>query len=256
MSTLKTKLDIGNIDDEQIVWGTTLTIQYSKDGGKTWTDSGGDADGIATIGSNLLKKLGLSSNDDLIYGENYRFGMYNDYTFICGWNIYQSLGKEYVAVEWEIAFPITGEHDGQSVFFTNLEDALTSESEYITINKDVTVDSDVVVPEGVWIFIADGATLEIKEGNTFENNGKVYGDVRVNGVVKTYSSIVINPSKNGSVSVNSIVAASGDTVIIENKADAGYILKSILVYDSFNDKIIEVKDGKFVMPTGPVEITA
>lgn len=259
MTTLESKLDTGSIDDEQIVWGTTLTIQYSKDGGQTWSESTGAGNGSTSIGENLLKHLELSDDSKLEYGKNFRFSMYTDYTFILGWNKLdasnQSLGKEYVSVEWEIEFPITGQIDERAVFFTKLEDALASGSEDITINKDVVVDSDVVIPEGVVINVANGATLEVKEGNSFENNGKVYGDVKVDGDIKTYSSIVINPIKNGDVKVNTIVAANGDLVTITPKAKEGYKLKSITVLD-FGGNEIEVKDGKFKMPAGPVEVFA
>ena len=259
MNTLKTKLDTGAVDDEQIVWGTTLTIQYSTDNGQTWKASTGAGNSSTTVGQNLLKNLGLTDASELEYGKNFRFSMY-DYTFILGWNKLdeadQSLGKEYVVVEWEMEFPITGQKGEESIFFTTLEDALAAGSEYIDINKDVVVESDVVIPEGVVINVANGATLEIKEGNTFENKGKIYGDVRVDNVTKTYSSIIIMPIENGDVSVERISAASGELVTITSKAKEGYKLKKIVVIDLFNDKEIEVKDGKFEMPAGPVEISA
>jgi len=260
LNTLKTSVDSENAVAYSEIWPSALTVQYSIDNGKTWTTSTQEGNGAISIKEDLLAKLSLSDASDLVYGENFRFSMYDEYTQIWGWDALDadgtSLGKEYVAIDWEIKFPISGKIENEQVLFTTLDDAINSGSTSITVNENLVVNSNIEIPTGVTLTVADGITLEVKDGNTFVNNGTVLGTVKIEGVTKTYSTIYVEEAKNGTITVDKTNAATGDIVTVTTKANEGYKLKSIEVIDMSSNKVIEVLDGKFVMPENDVEVVA
>lgn len=68
------------------------------------------------------------------------------------------------------------------------------------------------------------------------------------------SSIEVEDNKFGTIKTVS-EASSADLVSLEVIANSGYVLKEVLVYDEYDNKI-EVVDNSFTMPQGDVLVTA
>ena len=68
--------------------------------------------------------------------------------------------------------------------------------------------------------------------------------------------ITINPSTNGSVSVNPSAYEKGATVTLSIAPAAGYELDKLTVTDTSNNGAVAVSDNKFTMPAADVTVTA
>ena len=276
ISALDASISSEENTSDEVVWVNALSVQYYDKTTGTWKISDTKGDSNTTIKDDLLNKLGLDSEDKLVYGENYRFSMYDKYTQVWRWDMYDSnnniTGSELVSVDWVIEFPIAGKVDDRQVLFESLEDALESETKEIFINSNIVVEEDIVIPEDVTITISENATLtvsegatltieenatlQIKEGANLENDGTILGEVKVNDTNKTYSIVEIAETENGKVSVTNTNAASGETVTITTTANKDYELDTLKVLNKSTGKEVEVKDNKFVMPESDVEIVA
>lgn len=69
------------------------------------------------------------------------------------------------------------------------------------------------------------------------------------------NTIVIEDSANGSIEVDSRLAAVGETVKLHVHADAGFSLDTLTVTDKNGDPV-ELTDGSFIMPATDVTVTA
>ena len=84
-------------------------------------------------------------------------------------------------------------------------------------------------------------------------NGETYTDTQI--VEKTACAVTIADIEHGSVSVAPNPAYEGEEVTLTVIPDAGYKLSSLTV-KTFNNQVVEVIDGKFMMPGYDVTVTA
>lgn len=257
----KTRLDT-NLGSETAVdystfWINGLSVEYYD--GTNWVLSDTKGNGSTSIRTDLVNKLGLTDASELEYGKNFRFSMYDEYSYLWGVEAFDeednSLGVEYFHFNWLIEFPVSGKIDDTQVFFTSLNEAVESGSKEITVNEDITVTEDLVIPSDVVVFVADDVTVEVADGVDFEVDGIFVGDVKIDDEVISYSYIFVDDSENGTVLSDKDIAATGEIVTLDIKADEGFVLDAIEVVDDADNKV-EVKDGKFTMPAGNVYISA
>lgn len=257
----KTRLDT-NLGSETAVdystfWINGLSVEYYD--GTNWVLSDTKGNGSTSIRTDLVNKLGLTDASELEYGKNFRFSMYDEYSYLWGVEAFDeednSLGVEYFHFNWLIEFPVSGKIDDTQVFFTSLNEAVESGSKEITVNEDITVTEDLVIPSDVVVFVADEVTVEVADGVDFEVDGIFVGDVKIDDEVISYSYIFVDDSENGTVLSDKDIAATGEIVTLDIKADEGFVLDAIEVVDDADNKV-EVKDGKFTMPAGNVYISA
>ena len=257
----KTRLDT-NLGSETAVdystfWINGLSVEYYD--GTNWVLSDTKGNGSTSIRADLVNKLGLTDASELEYGKNFRFSMYDEYSYLWGVEAFDeesnSLGVEYFHFNWLIEFPVSGKIDDTQVFFTSLNEAVEAGSKEITVNEDITVTEDLVIPSDVVVFVADDVTVEVADGVDFEVDGIFVGDVKIDDEIISYSYIFVDDSENGTVLSDKDIAATGEIVTLDIKADEGFVLDAIEVVDDADNKI-EVKDGKFTMPAGNVYISA
>lgn len=257
----KTRLDT-NLGSETAVdystfWINGLSVEYYD--GTNWVLSDTKGNGSTSIRTDLVNKLGLTDASELEYGKNFRFSMYDEYSYLWGVEAFDeednSLGVEYFHFNWLIEFPVSGKIDDTQVFFTSLNEAVEAGSKEITVNEDITVTEDLVIPSDVVVFVADDVTVEVADGVDFEVDGIFVGDVKIDDEVISYSYIFVDDSENGTVLSDKDIAATGEIVTLDIKADEGFVLDAIEVVDDADNKV-EVKDGKFTMPAGNVYISA
>lgn len=270
---LATRISTKSIDTsgDPSTWVYGVAAQYYKD--SKWNIATGEGNGTISIGENLLNLLGLTSIDQLEYGVNYRLFMYEN----LDWYIqYQEVGNEtnteYVKVSYEIKFPVTAKmENGTSVYYSSLADALKSESKDIVINEDLTISSDVIIPEGVNVTIEDGVTITVEDSIT--NNGvllnkgtislgqtasiKNNGDVENNGTIVADKEIFTVKGSEG-INLDSSLFKVGDSVEFTISKKDGFKVKSLKgVYSTGKEVDIKKQDGtySFEMPEGNVTLS-
>lgn len=239
------------------IYVNALSVEYYN--GTAWVKSDTEGNGSTSIRDDLVAKLGLTDASELEYGENFRFSMYDEYSYLWGIEAFdaagESLGVEYFRFDWKIEFPVSGKLNDSQVLFTSVNEAIEAGSKDITVNKNTTVTEDLVIPSDVSVYVGSGVTLKIADDVDFEVEGAILGTVEIDGEEVRYSLITVEDSKNGTVLSNKEFAATGEEVTLEVKADDKYELDSLKVFD-LDDKEVEVKDGKFIMPDKEVYVVA
>ncbi|MBQ9072332.1 MAG: hypothetical protein IJY25_04175 [Bacilli bacterium] len=238
------------------VWPIGLIIRYKDADGK-WVISNTPGDGVTTIRQDLANKLGVYSSE-LKYGENYRFEMYENQTFYYIWSdvnpnsASNTIAKEeFIAMDFEIAFPIQTTNEEESVYHLTLEDAVKNGYDYIAINEDITVDKDVIIPKDKIVVIAEGATVTLKDAEITTKGGYIINQgTVVSGETKYYNVLVSLKDGDDYIS-DAYLVAEGEKVSIPTKE--GYKLIDVKVYTA-DDEEITVTDGSFVMPAEAVAI--
>lgn len=108
------------------VWPFGIMIHYNS-GGK-WYGINDQSTGGKTIKANLMEKLGIVDEKDLVYGVNYRLFMYTDYSWLYGFQPVKdgvaSGTAEYINISYKINYPVQGKVDGGIVYYPSLENAL------------------------------------------------------------------------------------------------------------------------------------
>ena len=103
----------------------------------------------------------------------------------------------------------------------------------------------------------DSSGSDSEEGGS---SGSSHGSGRGGGSYTPTYSLTVEDSANGSVTADRKSASKGDTVTLTVKADAGYLLKTLVVSDKDGEemKLTDKGDGKysFTMPGGKVTVSA
>lgn len=266
---LNARIDEDDKSNHETVWPIGVVIQYYDSTSSSWKSAAADGDGVTTCKQNLMSKLAISDENELKYGVNFRFIMYNNLDWWMVWsdknpNTDTPTKVEYIKVSYEILFPIKSSNGTESVFHASLKDAIERGYDEITINKDIAIDENITLPsdksliisEDVTLTINEGATLTLEEGATLDGEGYIEknGKLMIGNTEVFFINII--DSENGTVSVNSEVAPSGEEMTITVNPKNGYELKTLKVVDLSTGKEIKVTNGKFTMPSSDVEISA
>ena len=84
------------------------------------------------------------------------------------------------------------------------------------------------------------------------------GSVKVTATFKDAPDVITvdEETENGTLSVEPASAAEGETVTVNAEPADGYVVDKITVTDGNGNEIEVSEDGTFIMPSGPVEVTA
>ena len=185
---LATKIAAKAIDNsgDPSTWVFGVLAQYYDTTTSSWEKATGDGTGTISIGQNLVDTLGLSSVDELVYGENYRLFMYENYDWYIEYlDVANPSNVEYVKVSYKLKFPVAANNGTVVFYYPNLKQALASGVKNITINSDMTLTEDLTIPSDVSINVADGYKLVVPEGIKLNNTGSLTGTVIDNNKVVT-----------------------------------------------------------------------
>lgn len=260
---LKSRITNDDLSSNETVWNIGVMVQYYSESADRWYVTGHAANGVKTIKEDLKEALGVTNDSDLVYGKNFRFSMYEPYEW---WFVWTDVDpntstnplsvEEYIKLTYEIAFPIASSNGNESVFHVSLKDALENGYNNITINSDTTVTTDITVPEGKTLNIANGVTVtlngaKIINNGTIKNNGIV---TDADGTGNYYS--VTTEATNGKVSVDKNFVRKGEIIKITTSPNEGYQLKSIKVINLADNSEVKVENNQFTMPDGNVNVVA
>lgn len=260
---LKSRITNDDLSSDETVWNIGVMVQYYSESADRWYVTGHAANGVKTIKEDLKEALGVTNDSDLVYGKNFRFSMYEPYEW---WFVWTDVDpntstnplsvEEYIKLTYEIAFPIASSNGNESVFHVSLKDALENGYNNITINSDTTVTTDITVPEGKTLNIANGVTVtlngaKIINNGTIKNNGIV---TDADGTGNYYS--VTTEATNGKVSVDKNFVRKGEIIKITTSPNEGYQLKSIKVINLADNSEVKVENNQFTMPDGNVNVVA
>lgn len=255
IATLKTKMETDTVSTYSTVWPLAVMVEYYD--GTAWVKSDTAGTGSLSIGQDLANKLGKAQNE-LIYGEDFRFSMYDEYTAVYGWDILKddgtSEGKyEFVTVDYEIKFPVSGKNGTEQVAYSSIKAAIEDGKTEITVNESINVKEDLVIPKGVTVIIANNSVVTMVGGAKFTNNGDIIGKVVVDGKVVKYSNIIIEPTVNGTLTADRKTAAPGDKVTITVTPNEGYSIETVKVLGSID--IVDNKDGTHTITMQESDLT-
>ena len=274
-SDLATRIASKGIDTsgDPTTWIYGVAAQYYKN--SIWNTASGSGTGSISIGDNLVSSLGLTSIDELVYGENYRLFMYENYD----WYIeYQEVGNEtnteYVKVSYEIKFPVTAKmEDGTAVYYPTLQGALSSESKNIVINDDLVISENITIPEDIKVTIEEDVTVDLAAYVKLINKGKLINDGEINLQEKSVIENTGNIENNGSImgdkayytvtgssefTIPNSLVQEGELVKVTVADKAGYKVKSVKgVYGNNQEVAITEQNGaySFTMPQGNVTLS-
>lgn len=115
----------------------------------------------------------------------------------------------------------------------------------------------VKINDDQYAFAADTGTYTLTGGEFKVTETTLTGTVtlKVAAADPTKYAITVTPSDNGTVTAEPAEAAEGETVTLTVTPDDGFILDTLTVTGP-NDAAVKVTDDKFVMPAGPVTVTA
>lgn len=248
-----------DLSNNETVWPIGVGILYYDSVNNNWVKSDTAGDGVTTCRQDLMNKLGLTDASELKYGENFRFFMYNNLDWWMVWSDKNPATAtptkvEYIKVSYEILFPIKSSNGKESVFHISLKDAIENGHDEITINKDLTIDENLTIPEGKTLIIPENVTLTIAEDVVIDGNGLVEKNGKIMLENKELFFINVLDSSNGKVSVDSVASLAGEEVTITVTPDKGYELDKLKVVD-VDGKEVVVTNGKFVV-NSDVEISA
>lgn len=237
---------------DQWVWTFGVNVQYFD--GNNWKDITDEGNGTKSIGANLAEKLGVSESA-LVYGENFRFFMWENYSWLFGWKNINTNDIEYISVSYVIKFPITAKmEDGTATYYPTLKGAIESGSKNIVINENLIVDEDVTIPADTEVTINSGVTVTLNNAQLV-----VKGELNNNGAIikdRTNYYTITTEVTNGKVNLNKNLAANGEEIEMSLIANQNYKLKSIKVVDLSTGNEITVNDNKFNMPNSNVKVVA
>lgn len=122
------------------VWPFGILISYSTDNGKTWNRVNDTSNGGITIGKNLADKVGVSQ-DELKYGVNYIFSVYENYSWLYGWEEITTKDREYVNISYKVDFPVSSTVDNKIIYFPSVDSAFDAGYTNVDINDSIINDS-------------------------------------------------------------------------------------------------------------------
>ena len=149
-------------------WQDYAHVEYKKDG--VWVDAQRDNVNfkspetnaeIRSVASRLVDALGLESEDELVYGENWRVKANETATawiYRDDYRLENATKKEYFKIYGtvEAAFDyMTVDEDGEYVYQPSFEAAMASEYETVIVNKDTEVDR-LEIPAGKTVIEREG----------------------------------------------------------------------------------------------------
>lgn len=274
------KLVDENIENEpavahSTVWNALVYVVSIKDGKAEYVTYA--FDGQTAIKNVLMTKLGVTSEDELVYGKNYYFMTIQNYN-VWGWSYNGQ--KDYISSVYKLNYPIYGDYTTSGLYFPTLKSALNFKSPKVVVNEAVEVDEDltvdekttlvinkpltisngktltingkVKVPDGVVIKIEEGATLSLKDESQLELGE---GAKIVNSEEETLY-LIKTEATNGEVSTDLEFAKEGQKVKVTTKANEGYELKTLKLINLTTDKEEVLENNEFTMPDSNVKVVA
>ena len=257
---LKARITDSDLSSNETVWNIGVMVQYYSTSDSRWYITNHNANGVKTIKEDIKEALGVANDSDLVYGENFRFAMYEPYEWYFVWtdanpNTTSSLAvEEYIRLTYEIAFPISSSNGNESVFHISLSDALANGYNDITVNENTTVTTDLTIPAGKTLKIANGVTVTLS-GAQITNNGTIENNGVITDGTDNYYTVSVE-STNGTVNVDKNLVKKDEVVTITTEANDGYQLKSVKVIKLSDNSEVTVTNNKFTMPDDNVKIIA
>lgn len=241
-----------DLSDNNTVWGIAMYVEYSLDGGKTWSKSQTVGDAKTSVKEDLVSKFSGKTFNDLVYGKDYRFGMYEKYNWLFLWQDKKTdpSSKEWIQVSYKIEFPVTETlENGDKVYYPSIEEAIKGGAKTITIFDDISLTNDIEIEEDMTLIIEEGTTLNIKDKKII-NNGKIdnRGTIIDNNNNKYYTI-----ETKGEASVLNNLVKVGDTVKISYPSKKGFNIILVVKNTKTDDTISTVND-EFKMPEANVTI--
>ena len=234
------------------VWPLGINVFYKNASGQ-WAQSRTPGDGTTSIGQDLVNQMGLSSIDELVYGENYMFNVWEGYQWYYLWANEDKSKTELINAHYDIDFNISSNNNIIAMYHSNLDDAIKDGFNNISTNVDVTLNNEDE------LVIGKDKTITMKEGTSIT----VTGNVVNNGTIKdsngkTYHIVNINEVANGKISIgstNKLIMVGSKVYLTSTDITDGYMLKSIKVTDILGNEIT-VNDNSFDMPDVDVIVDA
>lgn len=235
------------------VWPIAMFVEYSLDNGVTWKTSTGTPDGKTSVRDNLLSKFSGKTFNDLVYGKDYRFGMWEKYKWLYVWQNAKEnpTSSEWINVSYQIKFPITATtKDDKKLYYPTLEQAISDEINKININEDIEVKNNITFNPNSKVLIGEGVTITLDKNvnltNTkvIENNGTIIDSNKD----KYYT---IKTSDDAEVSEN--LVKTGESVKVTVTEKEGYNVK-LIVTNIAKDEVISTIQDVFTMPDSNVSI--
>lgn len=182
------KADVAKGETEAVsydtVWPVGAYILYKNSEGKFVMVSG-EGDGKTSVRDALVNALGLTSADELVYGENYKIGMYTAYEWLNGWLASDNTDAEpyWILNTYKITYPIAGVvNDASENYYKDLASALAGEETKVIVREDTSLDGDLVVPEGKTLEVAKDTTIALAKGAKVSGAVTGEGKVTVGGI--------------------------------------------------------------------------
>lgn len=212
------------------IWPLGAYVLYKNSEGKFAMVSG-EGDGKTSVADALVSALGLSSVDELVYGENFKVGMWTTYEWLDGWLAEGKTDEEpyWVLNTYKITYPIAGvvgssTHASEN-YYKNLASALEGEENKVIVREDTTLDGDLVIPEGKTLEVTKDTTIALAKGAKVSGEITGEGRVTIDGI--DYRQIA-----------NSISLGVGETEVKINNLNDTYYLR---VFTEPDDAIADLE---------------
>lgn len=162
-----TSIENNDLSNYSKVWPFGIMVHYYAD--SKWNGITDQSNGGKTIKANLMEKLGITDEEDLVYGVNYRLFMYTSYSWLYGFQPVKD-GKasgepEYINISYKINYPVQGAVAGGIVYYPSLENALKVGATDLTVLDEEN--NDMIKNDYFGALKQSGQTLTLsqKEGD-------------------------------------------------------------------------------------------
>ena len=241
----------GNVTNNGILTGVTTTSDAkvdNKNPDATMTDAEGkeithkvtfDANGHGTAPEAQMVAYGkIAAKPADPQDDTYTMrGWYKDAECTTAWDFEKDVvtGDVTIYAKWSLKteFEATWKTEDGKDAFGSLEEAVAAGGKDIHIQKDLTIEKDMIIPEGTTVTIEDSITVTIPEGVTVtvpENTELIN-----NGTIKNQSKI----DGNGNVTNNSTLQGSLDSAVNTTVVNNGRVSDSQLNGSVENNGVVK-----------------